>query len=155
VRKIDLVASPCGASICVEGRRHTEFDSPMPIECKRLPTPQGNGRDEREYVISRYSSTEGIQRFKAGNHASPHTFGAMIGYVQEGNTAVWETRVAGWINDLTSTEPGWTAKDGCHSLNRAGGHSEEFHELKCIVFFWRGSGRLRWPSCFALRWRRD
>jgi hypothetical protein len=113
-RKIDLVASSCGASICVEGRRHTEFDSLMPIECKRLPTPQGNGRDEREYVISRYSSTGGIQRFKAGHHASTHTFGAMIGYVQEGTTAVWETRVAGWINDLTSAEPGWTAKDLLH-----------------------------------------
>jgi hypothetical protein len=110
-RKIDLVASPCGASICVEGRRHTEFDSLMPIECKRLPTPSGSDRDEREYVISRYSSTGGIQRFKEGNHASAHSFGAMIGYVQEETTAVWDTRVAGWINDLAGVEPGWTTED--------------------------------------------
>ena len=110
-RKIDLVAAPCGASICVEGRRHTGFDSLMPIECKRLPTPNGTDRDEREYVISRYSSTGGIQRFKEGNHASAHTFGAMIGYLQEDATEVWDTRVAGWINDLASVEPGWTTGD--------------------------------------------
>ncbi|HLG97899.1 MAG TPA: hypothetical protein VKX49_16415 [Bryobacteraceae bacterium] len=113
-RKIDMVASPCGASICVEGRRHTEFDSLMPIECKRLPTPKGIDRDEREYVISRYSSTGGIQRFKEGNHASAHTFGAMIGYLQEEATAVWDTRLAGWINELAGVEPGWTTFDLLH-----------------------------------------
>lgn len=113
-RKIDLVASPCGASICVEGRRHTEFDSLMPIECKRLPTPKGTDRDEREYVISRHSSTGGIQRFKVGDHASTHSFAAMIGYVQEETTAVWETRVAGWINGIAGVESGWTAKDLLH-----------------------------------------
>jgi hypothetical protein len=113
-RKIDLVASPCGASICVEGRRHTEFDSLLPIECKRLPTPKSSDRDEREYVISRHSSTGGIQRFKDGNHASHHTFAAVIGYVQEETTAQWDTRVAGWINDLAGVEPGWTTKDLLH-----------------------------------------
>src|SRR5882762_1188565 len=35
-RKIDLIAAPCGAAICVDGRRHTVFESLMPIECKRL-----------------------------------------------------------------------------------------------------------------------
>jgi len=110
-RKIDLVASPRGTLICVEGRRHTEFDTLMPIECKRLPTPNGSDRDEREYVISRHSSTGGIQRFKDGNHASTHSFGAMIAYVQEGTTAVWETRVSGWVNALPGNEPGWTTKD--------------------------------------------
>ena len=113
-RKIDLVASPCGASICVEGRRHTEFDSLMPIECKRLPTPKRRDRDEREYVISRHASTGGIQRFKEGHHASHHSFGAMIAYVQEDTTAVWSTRVAGWINDLAGVIPGWTTKDLLH-----------------------------------------
>jgi hypothetical protein len=110
-RKIDLVASPCGAGIWVEGRKHTEFDSLMPIECKRLPTPKGSDRDEREYVISRYSSTGGIQRFKEGNHGSTHTLGAMIAYVQEETTAVWDKRVAGWISDLAYVQPGWTLRD--------------------------------------------
>ena len=111
-RKIDLVASPSGATIIIEGRRHTDFDSLMPIECKRLPTPKGTDRDEREYVVSQYSSTGGIQRFKAGHHGAAHAFGAMIGYLQKETTPAWETRVAGWINDLIdATEPGWTVKD--------------------------------------------
>jgi hypothetical protein len=110
-RKIDLVPSPCGATICVDGRRHTEFDSLMPIECKRLPTPKGDDRDEREYVFSRSTSTGGIQRFKDGHHGAAHTFGSMIGYVQEEKTAVWDKRVAGWISNLAGVQPGWTIKD--------------------------------------------
>jgi hypothetical protein len=110
-RKIDLVAAPCGATICIEGRRHTEFESLMPIECKRLPTPAGKDRDEREYVISQYSSTGGIQRFKAGHHGANHKLGAMIGYVQDETTTVWDGRVAGWITALAGDQPGWTMKD--------------------------------------------
>lgn len=111
-RKIDLVASPCGATILIEGRRHTEFDSLLPIECKRLPTPKSKERDEREYVISRHSSTGGIQRFKEGNHGAFHMLGAMIGYVQEDTVADWDTRIAGWIQELVdSAHPGWSVKD--------------------------------------------
>lgn len=110
-RKIDLIAAPSGATICVEGRRHTEFDSIMPIECKRLPTPTAKDRDEREYVVSRFSSTGGIQRFKEGKHGSLHTFGAMIGYVQEETTSFWDSRVAEWISSLAGAELGWTTQD--------------------------------------------
>jgi hypothetical protein len=110
-RKIDLVAAPCGTTICIEGRRHTEFESLMPIECKRLPIPAGKDRDEREYVVSQYSSTGGIQRFKAGHHGATYTLGAMIAYVQGETTTVWDTRVAGWIKGLAGSEPGWTLKD--------------------------------------------
>lgn len=111
-RKIDLVPAPCGAAICVEGRRHTDFDSLMPIECKRLPTPRGADRDEREYVISHHTSTGGIQRFKAGNHGGAHTLGAMVGYVQEETTGFWNSRIANWIGELVASgQPGWTAKD--------------------------------------------
>jgi hypothetical protein len=114
-RKIDLAPSPSGTTIYIEGRRHTDFDSLMPIECKRLPIPKAIDRDEREYVVSRFSSTGGIQRFKAGHHGATHTFGAMIGYVQEETTTVWEERVAKWITDLVDTaQPGWTAKDLLH-----------------------------------------
>jgi hypothetical protein len=111
-RKIDLVASPSGTTICIEGRRHTDFDSLMPIECKRLPTPQGKDRDEREYVTSQFSSTGGIQRFKAGHHGAVHEAAAMIGYIQEKTTAYWEQRIAEWINSLAGTnQSGWTAQD--------------------------------------------
>ncbi len=110
-RKIDLVPSPCDTIISVEGRRHTEFDTILPIECKRLPTPAAKDRDEREYVISRYSSTGGIQRFKEGNHGSTHTFAAMIGYIQEETAIFWNIRVAEWIANLAGVEPGWTTQD--------------------------------------------
>jgi hypothetical protein len=110
-RKIDLVASPLGVCIWIEGRRHTIFDILMPIECKRLPIPSGTNRDEREYVFSRHSSTGGIQRFKAGYHGSAHTLGAMIGYLQEETTSHWDKRVAAWIANLVSTQHGWTTND--------------------------------------------
>jgi hypothetical protein len=111
-RKIDLVVSPSGTIIWIDGRRHTDFDTLMPIECKRLPTPKGNDRDEREYVFSRFSSAGGIQRFKAGHHGAAHGSAAMIGYLQEETTAVWEGRVAAWISDLiNSAQPGWAPRD--------------------------------------------
>jgi len=116
-RKIDLVPAPCGVTILIEGRRHTIFDSLMPIECKRLPTPKGKDRDEREYVISRHSSTGGIQRFKEGHHGASHILGAMIGYLQEETAAIWSARVAGWIKGLVDTgQSGWTVKDLLVSL---------------------------------------
>lgn len=114
-RKIDLAPSPCAATIWIDGRRHTDFDILFPIECKRLPTPASKDRDEREYVINRYASTGGIQRFKAGHHGAGHAFGAMIAYVQEETMAEWDKRIEGWITELAiSGEPGWTTADLLH-----------------------------------------
>lgn len=114
-RKIDLVPSPSDAIVWVEGRRHVDFDSLLPIECKRLPTPKDNERDEREYVFNRHASTGGIQRFKAGHHGASHKLGAMIAYVQQETCMFWSTRVADWINGLiASGQEGWTAKDLLH-----------------------------------------
>lgn len=111
-RKIDLVASPCGATVWVEGRRCTDSDTLLPIECKRLPTPKGKDRDEREYVINRKKTTGGIQRFKAGLHGGKHKLAAMIAYVQEETAAIWYGRVASWIEELNATGyPGWSLKD--------------------------------------------
>jgi hypothetical protein len=110
-RKIDLVASPSGTSITIEGRKHADFDPIMPIECKRLPTPKAKDRDEREYVITEGATTGGIQRFKAGHHGAAHNFGAMIGYVQEEDTKFWNERIGGWIGALADKKPGWTSKD--------------------------------------------
>ena len=114
-RKIDLVPAPCAATVWIEGRRHIDFDPLLPIECKRLPTPKGKERDEREYVINRHASTGGIQRFKAGHHGAAHNLGAMIAYVQREKRMFWNTRVAEWINELVeSGQPGWTANDLLH-----------------------------------------
>jgi len=106
-----LIAAPVGTAIVIEGRRHVDFDSLMPIECKRLPTPPGTDRDEMEYVFNHHGTTGGIQRFKAGLHGAAHTIGAMIGYVQEEDAAFWDKRVAAWIGSLVEVVPGWTKND--------------------------------------------
>lgn len=101
-RTIDLAAKPCGAILLIEGRRHTQFDSLLPVECKRLPTPQEKDRDEREYVTTSPSTTGGIQRFKFGLHGAAHQLGVMIAYVQEMTFSHWLNRINGWIQDLSS-----------------------------------------------------
>ena len=111
-RKIDLVASPSGSTVWIQGRRCTQFDTLLPIECKRLPTPKDKARDEREYVINRQATTGGIQRFKAGHHGAAHTLAAMIAYVQAESCVTWYSRLAAWIGELDgSVHPGWTIKD--------------------------------------------
>ena len=110
-RTYDLSIKPREALV-VEGRRSTIFDTLLPIECKRLPTPQGTNRDEREYVFSQHASVGGIQRFKAGDHGATHELAAMIGYVQQGTCAFWNERIASWIDDLAaSNQQGWSAGD--------------------------------------------
>lgn len=111
-RTLDLAAAPCDATVWIEGRRYIEFDTLLPIECKRLPTPSSADRDEREYVFSRYSTTGGIQRFKEGNHAAAHRLAAMIGYIQKDTPELWTTYVREWIIELAAaSRPGWSARD--------------------------------------------
>lgn len=121
-RKIDLVPSPCAATVWIDGRRYTDFDTLLPIECKRLPTPQDTNRDEWEYVINRKGTTGGMQRFKAGHHGGNHKLGAMIAYVQEETTTIWYDHITTWITALAGSEhPGWSDKD----LMRIEAESEE------------------------------
>ena len=139
-RTIDLTVKPCGAALFIEGRRHCQFDALFPIECKRLPTPKGQDRDEREYVISAAGTTGGMQRFKLGHHGAAHTFAAMIAYVQKHPSDYWVKQVNSWIRDL-STEPDsvWSDSDSLQPLSddsatglctlnsrhrRAGGHDD-------------------------------
>ncbi|MHB1015305.1 MAG: hypothetical protein ACYC2W_08520 [Desulfurivibrionaceae bacterium] len=111
-RKIDLTVKPRGTVLIIEGRRHTQFDSLFPIECKRLPTPKGKDRDEREYVTTEFGTTGGIQRFKFGYHGAAHTFAAMIAYVQEDTFSHWLTQVNRWIMELSAkSNSAWSASD--------------------------------------------
>ncbi|KAF7961928.1 hypothetical protein AWV80_27810 [Cupriavidus sp. UYMU48A] len=120
-RKIDLVASPCGPTIWIDGRRCTQFDTLLPIECKRLPTPKDKDRDEREYVINRKATTGGIQRFKAGNHGAAHSVAAMIAYVQADTAQVWHERLNTWITELGASQcAGWSLRDLLRSESLAG-----------------------------------
>lgn len=111
-RSIDLVVAPSGTVISIAGREYTEYRTLLPIECKRLPTPAGSNRDEREYLFSRFSTTGGVQRFKAGHHGGLHGRAAMIGYVQDKDIDFWRTSVDSWIDGLAAdATPGWSAED--------------------------------------------
>lgn len=111
-RSIDLVVAPSGALIWIAGRQYSEYRTLLPIECKRLPTPGSKDRDQREYVFSQFSSTGGIQRFKAGHHGAAHLRAAMIGYVQDRDISYWRSELDTWIDGLVATAvQGWSADD--------------------------------------------
>lgn len=111
-RSIDLVVAPSGSVIWIEGRQYTEYQTLLPIECKRLPTPTAADRDEREYLYSRFSTTGGVQRFKAGHHAANHVRAAMIGYVQARNIPAWAVQIDEWIDGLGGDAvEGWSIAD--------------------------------------------
>ena len=111
-RSIDLVVAPSGALIWIAGREYSEYRTLLPIECKRLPIPNSKDRDEREYVFSQFSSTGGIQRFKAGHHAAAHARAAMIGYVQDRDIPFWRAQLDAWIDGLVAAAvQGWSAGD--------------------------------------------
>lgn len=114
-RKIDLVVSPRGSIVWAQGRKYTQYDTLLPIECKRLPTPKGKKRDDREYVINQKATTGGIQRFKAGDHSAAHSLAAMIAYVQAESSETWYDRLNVWIKELDDpTHTGWSTKDLMH-----------------------------------------
>lgn len=111
-RSIDLAVAPSGSVIWIEGREYTEYQTLLPIECKRLPTPNGTNRDEREYLYSRFSTTGGVQRFKASHHAASHARAAMIGYVQARDIAAWAVQIDEWIDGLErDAVEGWSTAD--------------------------------------------
>lgn len=111
-RSLDIAVAPAGSRILVEGRTYTEYNTLLPMECKRLPTPTGHERDEREYLYSQYKTIGGIQRFKAGHHASLHSRAVMIGYVQRHDVAHWAQQTDQWIDKLEADkQAGWSASD--------------------------------------------
>ena len=111
-RSLDLVVAPRGTVVWLEGREYSEYRTLLPIECKRLPTPSGTKRDEREYLYSKFTTTGGVQRFKAGHHAAAHARAAMIGYVQSENVTFWKLMLDRWVEDLVSeARVGWSLGD--------------------------------------------
>lgn len=111
-RAIDLIAAPCGVRVWMHGKCFYDHQSLLPIECKRLPTLRGRKRDEREYVFTKFGSTGGIQRYKAGHHGASHALGAMIAYVQDGTIEAWYGSINSWISALSNAgEPLWSERD--------------------------------------------
>jgi hypothetical protein len=111
-RKYDLVVAAVGGALIVQGRSYSDFETILPVECKRLPTPAVKGRDEREYVATRVGVRGGIQRYKEGKHGAAHVRAALIAYVQEQSFDHWLALIGGWIRDLyTAGNPGWSSAD--------------------------------------------
>lgn len=106
------MAAAAGDALIVQGRSYSDFETILPIECKRLPIPTGAGRDEREYVVTRVGVGGGIQRYKEGKHGAAHVRAGLIAYVQEQSFDHWLALIGGWIRDLhTSGSPGWSLAD--------------------------------------------
>ena len=117
-RRIDLAAAPAGEVIWIEGRRYSDFDPLLPIECKRLPTPVGRDRDKREYLRVARGSTGGVQRFKAGLHGAAHEEGAMIAYIQADDVSAWTARIDRWVRALVrSGALDWRIEDRLQLLH--------------------------------------
>jgi hypothetical protein len=116
------------------GRRYTATNNILMcwIEAKRLPTPKGRNRDEREYVFvsqentvnkkRKFDGNGGIQRFKEGEYASKLDRSIMIGYKQDNNTEeYWLLKINGWIADLANTDSGFWSNEDClnkHNSNK-------------------------------------
>lgn len=117
-RKIDLTVKPRAAELIVGGTRYPQYKALFPIECKRLPTPKENDRDEREYVTTKSGTTGGMQRFKFGHHGAAHTFAAIIAYVQERSSSYWLRQVNCWIRDEAARpNSSWANSDCLKSLS--------------------------------------
>jgi len=111
-RTIDLTASPKNCSIWINGRQHTYYDPLIPIECKRLPTPNLKKRERREYLHTRKSTTGGVQRFMAGLHGGDYDTGAMIGYVQSRDANAWMETLNHWVKGFVACAiTPWTLAD--------------------------------------------
>lgn len=118
-RKVDLVVAAAGDTLIVQGRGYSDFETILPIECKRLPIPSGAGRDEREYVVTRKGVGGGIQRYKEGKHGAAHVRAALIAYVQNQNFDHWFALIDSWIQDLhVAGSPGWSPTDVLATLKQ-------------------------------------
>jgi len=108
-RRLDLAVLPCGSALRVEGRRYSEFETLLPIECKRLPTPHDDRRrGEREYVIGAENTTVGgIQRFKLGAHGAAHGLAVLIGYIQADTPDHWRRQINHWLAELADADGLW------------------------------------------------
>lgn len=100
-RRVDLSAKPI-RKILIEGVTYTKYQPILVIEGKRLPSPSKTR--EREYVTGEEKLSGGIQRFKLGLHGKEHQFAIILGYIQQGTSQEWHSRINGWISYLASNQ---------------------------------------------------
>jgi hypothetical protein len=101
-RRGDIAVKPLG-TIRVEGIDYHDFQQLLPIECKRLPTPSGNRRNDLEYVHGLPGCRNGgIERFKHGLHGSTNKHAMMIAYVQKESFAHWLAAINSRLTKLAN-----------------------------------------------------
>jgi hypothetical protein len=112
-RTVDLSVNPLDDSLFVDGRSYNKYERLLSLECKRLPTPSGTDRDEREYLYSQFGLRGGIQRYKCGSHSSQHNLVGMIGYIQYEDSRGWQKILNQWIDSLAveDTSLEWSSDD--------------------------------------------
>lgn len=139
-RRLDIAAQPSCAQIRVEGRSYTRFDVLLPIECKRLPTPVGQRRDERENVVVGGSGTTGgIQRFKLGAHGAAQAMAVIIGYIQDGDAEQWLQSVNGWLTEAGMGDALWAGEQLTAVANAKVDDVHRFHSIHRRL---RGAGNV-------------
>jgi hypothetical protein len=105
------------------------------LEAKRLPTPTGTSRDEREYVVG-LKSDGGIERFKKDLHGCKLGRCGMIGYVEEKDFPFWQKKINEWIKDLVKNNPdseiNWEGTEKLSSLTITNtvAHCNSAHSIK-------------------------
>lgn len=80
------------------------------IEAKRLPTPDLNIRDEKEYVVidKKKKGKGGIERFKENKHGPNLPYSIMIGYIQDYSFDYWLQKINTWIKDISEQDLFWS-----------------------------------------------
>lgn len=107
--KFSNQARPADIGVFI-GRQYSSYNARKFcwIEAKRLPTPNSNDRDEREYVFvdhSQFKGNGGIERFKLNKHGEGLPVAIMFGYVQSNTFEYWEEKVNQWLQAYSSMIP--------------------------------------------------
>lgn len=115
-RTLDLAPAPSHCTIWIGGREYTYYDTLIPIECKRLPTPKGKDRERREYLHTLVRKAGGVQRFREGLHGADHDIGAIIGYIQMEDAGAWLATLNRWIAVFARTKiAAWSQAEQLHA----------------------------------------
>lgn len=138
-RRIDMSAGPVETQI-IETVTYSIYEPFLVLEGKRLPSPGGKVR-EKEYVTGAAEKSGGIQRFKLGLHGDKLATVAMVGYIQEHDSAFWLDQINAWIREqptaIQMDETVWTLEEQLGPLSHSGvpvvSHSESLHSRTASV----------------------
>ena len=102
-RTVDIGVHGLDQPTTIDTRSYGRDDPFLVIECKRLPSPGGKGR-EREYMsgFANGSPTGGIQRFKLSMHGGQVEVAAIVGYIEKHNAPYWHKKINLWLVDLVN-----------------------------------------------------